>query len=78
MALGIALIGIATLLALVVAYLVVYEVAADAPQYLTFFWVKEVRGWIAAATLGLVAATFAAIGIRLYAASGTARARASA
>lgn len=72
-ALAIVLMAIATLLVLLAAWLVAYEVAADEPQYLTVYAIKEVRGWLAAAILVGVAAILAVVGVRLYAATRTTR-----
>jgi len=76
--LAFALLATATLLTLQAAWVMAFEVADDQRQYLTFFWIKEVQGWLAPGVLVVAAAVLAALGVRLDAARGTARDRASA
>jgi hypothetical protein len=64
-ALGIVLILAALFFGVVVVYLVAYEIAEDQPQYASFYAIEDVRGWVAAAILGGVAAVLAFGGFRL-------------
>ena len=63
--LGIVMILAAMPFGLIALYLVAYEVADDEPQYASFYPIEHVRGWLAAAIVGVFAAALVLVGARL-------------